>query len=84
MDDPSHAQDERRKLTSLAIEAVRKSLSTKRSKNCCAMCGKSGLLQLIEVEFEGGLHVVCRRCSLSVKKAERWRRGQDQPPANAI
>jgi len=35
MDDPSHAQEERRKLASLAIEAVRKSLGTKRSKNRC-------------------------------------------------
>ena len=35
MDNPSHAQEERRKLASLAIEAVRKSLGTKRSKNCC-------------------------------------------------
>src|SRR5215469_16945228 len=35
MDDHSHAQEERRKLASLAIEAIRKSLGTKRSKNCC-------------------------------------------------
>lgn len=71
MDAPSHNHDERQKLAVLAISAVRKSLSTNKAKNCCAMCGN--IPPLIQVEFESGLYVVCRRCSLSVKKAERWR-----------
>lgn len=77
MDNAPHTQEQRQKLTVAAIEAVRKRLSTKRTTNCCGMCGKQSLLQMIQVEFEGGLHVVCRRCALSVKKAERWRVSQE-------
>jgi hypothetical protein len=82
MDDTTQPQEDRRTLALLAIEAIRKNLSTNRLKECCALCGNAGHLPLIQVEFEGGLHAVCRRCSLSVKKAERWRTGHERLPAS--
>jgi hypothetical protein len=81
MDESTHSLEDRRRLALLAIEAVRKNLSTSRLKECCALCGKRHLA-LIHVEFEGGLHAVCRRCALSVKKAERWRTGNERLPAS--